>query len=327
MLTQRNFGWDSLKGFLILTVIFGHVVPYSLDDSLFRSIIYSFHMPLFIFLSGFLFPLDRVIKGSQMDLIKQYKFRVIIPWTIAVIVFCMLCIYVYGSHQNPLVVMARHFIKPYFHLWFVPSLILWMLITRFLYKNVGSSVKRFWCVLFVSLLFYGTSHWVDFDSLPRIFSVFDDFQSIYRLQYFIFFAWGVFLSQNQKWLTPIKLMRLIYPVYFLFVIGNFYWNHWYLEWMFFFVGNVMLLFQVACDFHSYKGKGIAVLNWLGMESMGIYLWHYACTMLIRYWVGIEDLFIYYLWNALGLGLTFFLLYVITKNRVLHQYFMGVVAKQ
>lgn len=323
---ERNFGWDSLKGFLILTVILGHVVPEPLHDSLLRTIIYSFHMPLFIFLSGFLFPLDRAIKGSLKDLLKQYKFRVIIPWAIAVVVFCMLSIYVYDSHQNPMVVLVRHFVKPYFHLWFVPSLMLWMMLTRFLYKNVGSSAKRFWWVIFVSFLFYGISHWVDFDSLPRYFSPLDGFQSIYRLQYWIFFVWGVFLRQNIQWLTPIKGMRWIYPAYFLFVIGNFYWNHWSLEWMFFFVANVLLLFQVACDVYSYKGRGIAVLNWLGLESMGIYLWHYACTMLIRYWVGIEDLLIYYLWNVLGLCLTFFLLYNFTKNKMLHQYVMGVVKR-
>ncbi len=327
MALERNFGWDSLKGFLILTVILGHVVPEPLGDSLLRTIIYSFHMPLFIFLSGFLFPLDRAIKGSLKDLLKQYKFRVIIPWAIAVVVFCMLSIYVYDSHQNPMVVLARHFVKPYFHLWFVPSLMLWMMLTRFLYKNVGSSAKRFWWVIFVSFLFYGISHWVDFDSLPRYFSPLDGFQSIYRLQYWIFFVWGVFLRQNLQWLSPIKGMRWIYPAYFLFVIGNFYWNHWSLEWMFFFVANVLLLFQLACDVYSYKGSGSAVLNWLGLESMGIYLWHYACTMLIRHWVGIEDFWIYYLWNVLGLCLTFSLLYIFTKNKMLHQYVMGVVVKR
>ena len=324
---ERNLGWDSLKGFLILTVILGHVVPEPLDDSLLRTIIYSFHMPLFIFLSGFLFPLDRALDMNLRGLLNQYKNRVILPWVIAVVVFCGLSIYVYDSHQNPLVVLVRHFIKPYFHLWFVPSLLLWMALTRFLFKNVRSSAKRLWWVVFVSFLFYGLSHWVDFDELPSYYSPLDGFQSIYRLQYWIFFIWGVFLRQNRNWLAPIKGMRWIYPLYFLLVIGNFYWNHWILDWMFFFIANVMLLFQVAVDVYQYKGQGVRVLNWLGMESMGIYLWHYACTMLIKFWVGIENILHYYAWNIVGLGITFSLLYLFTKNKWTHQIMMGVLMKR
>jgi fucose 4-O-acetylase-like acetyltransferase len=327
MALERNFGWDSLKGFLILTVILGHVVPEPLDDSLLRTIIYSFHMPLFIFLSGFLFPLDRALDMSLRGLLNQYKNRVILPWIIAVVVFCGLSIYVYDSHQNPLVVLARHFVKPYFHLWFVPSLLLWMALTRFLFKNVKSSAKRLWWVVFVSFLSYGLSHWVDFDELPSYYSPLDGFQSIYRLQYWIFFIWGVFLRQNLQWLSPIKGMRWIYPAYFLFVIGNFYWNHWSIEWMFFFVANVLLLFQVAVDVYQYKGQGVRVLNWLGVESMGIYLWHYACTMLIKFWVGTENMLHYYAWNIVGLGITFSLLYLFTKNKWTHQIMMGVLMKR
>lgn len=327
MALERNLGWDSLKGFLILTVILGHVVPEPLDDSLLRTIIYSFHMPLFIFLSGFLFPLDRALDMNLRGMLNQYKNRVILPWVIAVVVFCGLSIYVYDSHQNPLVVLVRHFMKPYFHLWFVPSLLLWMSLTRFLFKNVRSSAKRLWWVVFVSFLFYGLSHWVDFDELPSYYSPLDGFQSIYRLQYWIFFIWGVFLRQNSHWLAPIKGMRWIYPVYFLLVIGNFYWNHWTLDWMFFFIANVMLLFQVTVDVYQYRGQGVRVLNWLGMESMGIYLWHYACTMLIKFWVGTENMLHYYAWNIVGLAMTFALLYLFTKNKWTHQIMMGVLMKR
>lgn len=327
MTAERNYGWDSLKGILILLVIIGHVIPEPLDDSLLRSVIYSFHMPLFIFLSGFLFPLDRVLGMSLIAMLNQYKHRVIIPWILAVIVFCSLSIYVFDSHQNPIVVLVRHFIKPFFHLWFIPSLILWMALTRFLYLRVRSSAKRFWWVIIVSFLFYGISHGVDFDKLPRYFAPLDTFQSIYRMQYWIFFIWGVFLRQNIQWLAPIKGMRLIYPIYLLSVVANFYWSHWSYEWLYFYIANVLLLFQVASDINPYKGKGSNALNWIGAESMGIYLWHYACTMLIKHWIGTDDMVSYYLWNMVGIGLTFILLYLMTKNKWTHQIVMGVIEKK
>ena len=326
MAMQRNFGWDSIKGFLILMVILGHVVPEPLDQSVLRSVIYSFHMPLFIFISGYLFPLDRWLSASPLGMLKQYKLRVIFPWVIAVGVFCGLSIYVYDSHQNPLVVLLRHFAKPYFHLWFIPSLLLWMILTQFLYKRVKSSARRLWWVFGVSFLFFGISHWVDFDELPSYYAPLDGFQSIYRLQYWIFFAWGVFLKQNVEWLRPMKGMRWIYPIYLTVVLWNFYSHQWALEMMVFFVANILLSFQIASDFHLYKGTGWRVFNWMGVESMGVYLWHYVCTMLIKFWVGTNDLWMYYSWNVLGLFFTFVLLFLFTKNKWTHQILMGIETK-
>lgn len=57
---------DTIKGFAILLVVMGHVIPWSFQSFedvtsmspspiLLWKIIYSFHMPLFIFVSGFLF--------------------------------------------------------------------------------------------------------------------------------------------------------------------------------------------------------------------------------------------------------------------------------
>ena len=46
---------DALRGFAILLVVVGHLIQYNyqsaLDDPIFNAI-YSFHMPLFFFISG-----------------------------------------------------------------------------------------------------------------------------------------------------------------------------------------------------------------------------------------------------------------------------------
>jgi len=47
---------DNLKGFLIILVVLGHCIQYSISDfdhNIVFRIIYSFHMPLFMFVSGF----------------------------------------------------------------------------------------------------------------------------------------------------------------------------------------------------------------------------------------------------------------------------------
>lgn len=53
---KREIFWDNIKGFLIILVVFAHVMEWLELDGIFinlRGIIYSFHMPLFIFISGY----------------------------------------------------------------------------------------------------------------------------------------------------------------------------------------------------------------------------------------------------------------------------------
>ncbi len=54
---QRVYIWDNLKCFLMISVVLGHFVNQYPDSSFMRSmsiIIYSYHMPLFIFVAGLL---------------------------------------------------------------------------------------------------------------------------------------------------------------------------------------------------------------------------------------------------------------------------------
>jgi len=327
MAFSRNYGWDSLKGFLILLVIIGHVVPEPLDSSLIRSIIYSFHMPLFIFLSGYLFPLERWLSVKSVTMLFHYKWRIIVPWSIAVFVFCGLCIYVFQSHQNPLLVLIRHFITPYFHLWFVPSLLMWMWATRLLYGQLKSFTARVSLVLVVSIVFFCLSYMELLRSLPHYFSSLEGILSTFRMQYWIFFVWGVVLKEREHLLSTKAILRWIYPLYFLLVIVQFYAHNGPLGMSIFFIANLILLFQVGSDIAHYHGKGLKWLNFLGRESMGFYLWHYVCTMLIKFWIGIDNIPIYYCSNVLGLILTFVLLYFLTLNKWTHQWLMGVTEKK
>ncbi len=53
----RNILLDNLKGFVIFTVVLGHTFewyrPTSLLMKFTHDLIYQFHMPLFIFISGY----------------------------------------------------------------------------------------------------------------------------------------------------------------------------------------------------------------------------------------------------------------------------------
>jgi acyltransferase len=68
---------DTLKGFGIILVVFAH---HSLPDAL-DTYIYSFHMPLFFFISGFLFDYEKYSKSVSNFVKKRFR-SLIIPYFI-----------------------------------------------------------------------------------------------------------------------------------------------------------------------------------------------------------------------------------------------------
>lgn len=124
---ERCSSIDYIKGCLIFTVIVGHVLLGSLDANLFRYVIYSFHMPAFIFMSGYLLNIEKIRLLRIDQLFGKYWRRMLLPWGIAWVVYT--AIDVYGKLS--LDAVLNNIINPFYHLWYVPSLfmmiaIIWM---------------------------------------------------------------------------------------------------------------------------------------------------------------------------------------------------------
>lgn len=84
---KRNDTIDVLRGIAVLAVILGHSVQRGLvtgyDTTLLWKVIYSFHMPLFVILSGFTLYMSK--PRYDLQWIKNKVFRLIIPlitWTV-----------------------------------------------------------------------------------------------------------------------------------------------------------------------------------------------------------------------------------------------------
>ena len=62
----RDAKFDTLKGWLILSVVFGHFfshdATHSVPSEAIANFIYSFHMPLFVFISGYFSSNQKVIR-------------------------------------------------------------------------------------------------------------------------------------------------------------------------------------------------------------------------------------------------------------------------
>lgn len=88
MQKSRDASFDFIKGILAFLVVWGHVIQYLQGSYQFNPIyiwIYSFHMPLFIFISGY-FALETVNNSFNVCLKSRIK-RLLIPallWTVLI---------------------------------------------------------------------------------------------------------------------------------------------------------------------------------------------------------------------------------------------------
>ena len=104
---MRNDFFDFSKGILILLVILGHAIQYcAVNENVWLNpifnIIYTFHMPLFVFLSGYFF--YTCLKKSFKDVLTSRFKRLIVPEImnslIIIILFSLISKFQYESfHQ------------------------------------------------------------------------------------------------------------------------------------------------------------------------------------------------------------------------------------
>lgn len=114
MISVRNAKYSNIKFVLIYLVIFGHLIePGILSNrwlEIIYGIIYSFHMPLFAFLSGLFVKSEENCEKQGISLLKLY---------------CLL--------QGIIVIAAwgkQDAFTPFWHLWYLLSSCMWMLLGR-----------------------------------------------------------------------------------------------------------------------------------------------------------------------------------------------------
>lgn len=119
---QREYLFDNLKGMLIILVVFGHFIEiYITKDNKIRYIyefIYIFHMPLFIFISGYF---SKKIDGIRKKSINN----LLIPYIILNFLYYTYSYLIEGNHKI-------NFFYPGFTLWYILSLFFW----RFFLKDI-----------------------------------------------------------------------------------------------------------------------------------------------------------------------------------------------
>ena len=267
----RNDAFDSLKGLLIILVIMGHVLLGSISENLGREIIYFFHMPIFLAVTGY-FTKNTFIGSSSYDILKKCKNRFLIPFLIAFVFYSsLIIIHLYQYSDIEIKNIAAIFLYPYYHLWYIPAIILFIFYTKIL-SSVHYSFKYLLIVTFIAstIFFEGYGQNV---SNHLLFKIFGDKRFYY---FFSYFYLGYFLS-NKKFKINFDLMVSLLIIGLL-IYG--YGQNAILIGIGKTVANICLIIVIfsLIEKNSYKSTFLAKV---GEVTLPIYLWHVAPLLILK----------------------------------------------
>ncbi|TCN27729.1 acyltransferase family protein [Mesobacillus foraminis] len=170
---QRNYYFDNAKFILIFFVVFGHLLRTFIEDNeiiyTIYKVIYTFHMPAFILVSGFF------ARGfNEKGYIAKIAKKLILPYLIFQLIYSVYYFYLYDKSH-----LTVDPLNPHWSLWFLISLFFWNIML------IGFSRLSPGIGLSISLLLglgVGYLDWVsNYLSLSRTFVFFPMFLLGYHL--------------------------------------------------------------------------------------------------------------------------------------------------
>lgn len=265
---SRLFYLDNLKGLLIILVVLGHAIQGFREDYqhdvLFR-VIYSFHMPLFFLISGFL----TFKEHYDSTLIKKRFVQCIIPF----ITWAFLSpVLKYGAIDLELTVKA---------LWY-PDNGLWFLYNLFFYCAIINVTEKISGVIKVRQEYVLLAAFVLLYALMAVFHTLFNVTQI--CWYFPFFAMGYYMRKYPQ-LSEYKVLRIVLGGGYFVAIP--FWmmreDPLFYQWVDFgpvFSYGYRLFVEIAGAYTFFilgkmlLNRRISAISYLGTKTLGIYAFQF-----------------------------------------------------
>lgn len=197
---QRDLYWDSLKFVLIFLVVYGHMLEIDAPDGSFNrsmyNLIYAFHMPLFIFVSG------RFSHIHDKERYKKSISRLIETYVVFQLIWYAVKCYVEKEF------LWSMFTRPYTVLWYLVALVYWRLMILYLPVR-WLDHKRI--VLTISVVL---------SILAGFVPVGDDFVLQRSLAFLPFFMLGFYSTNSIRLPPPLALIGLLLAYIVMFFVLN-----------------------------------------------------------------------------------------------------------
>lgn len=157
---QREYLFDNYKVLLIVLVVIGHFIEPCYDQNPFlyelKWGIVAFHMPAFIFISGYF--------SKKVPSVKKLVGGLVVPYFVYEVVYYLLYTYVLDKETE------LYFTRPKFTLWYLLALCVWRLAAPVVRKVPGHLLISLAAGLVVGMFEIG-----NFLSIPRILFFFPFF--------------------------------------------------------------------------------------------------------------------------------------------------------
>ncbi|AIE59434.1 acyltransferase family protein [Bacillus methanolicus] len=209
---QRNYYFDNAKFILIFFVVFGHLLRSFIENNetiyTIYKVIYTFHMPAFIVVSGFF------AKGFyQKGYVKKIAKKLILPYMTFQIIYSIFYYFLYEQSE-----LKMDPFDPHWSLWFLISLFFWniMLLLFAKYKAAVSITAA----LIIGLLIGYVDSVSNYLSLSRTFV------------FFPFFLLGYYLRKEHiSALLRVKFRLFSLAAFIIVFIGFYLYPEMNYEWL------------------------------------------------------------------------------------------------
>lgn len=264
----RDYLFDNYKTLLIFLVVIGHFIePCFRGNAILTPLkwgIVSFHMPAFIFISGYFSKRELPTK----DLVR----KLLVPYLVYEIVYYLF--YTYVIHKET----GLYLCYPKFSLWYLLALFIWRVVTPYI-----KQIPHHFLLSIVAGLAIGCSEMADnFLSIPRI------------LVFYPFFLAGMYFEREtltRLRTTKLRILAIGSSILCMLFVCFGPFTHQYSVKIFYGRYNYMSLGQsmlegILCRFVCYiigfvltyalmllLSEAKHIYSYIGSRTMGIYLFH------------------------------------------------------
>lgn len=309
---------DRLKGFAILTVVMGHFVQWGLyiKNDIIVSLISSFHMPLFMFLSGLVISAPPSFKKCITKL-----FRFYMPFLIVGSVYT-----IFSQHQS-LYNFAFHQMKlGYWYLWTLGIFYICLVCFNLRIPKIKEWMKDLLLFILFFIVF-GILNKLLPEPINNLLSIKQcyGFWSWFGFGYFMNKYHGIAFLLNHNWVYTICIISFI-PFYWMVHYGGL---HFYKPMNLCAIVSILYLFRLREEMSSvFEQK----LEFIGKKSLDVYIYHYFFIWLFALnsvgdWFSLtKNLFIEFIFllivSTILAFTSIFIGYVIKKSTFLNQLIYG-----
>ena len=320
---------DSIKGVLVILVFVGHLIPGELSEMLPRNIIYSFHMPVFIVLTGFLFKAEAQ-PARFRDFMKKYGSRLLLPWAIAMVLYFFVQ---QGAVRQNITweIALRYLYYPYYHLWYIVGIIGYLL-TSYLIWKLPATDKTKWIIMFslasvmVVLTKFQLIKYVSSDAslLETVRVIRRDFKP-FNYIYFVFGMFVRYLYEHKKYMRPLRFAPALWAssaVLLAVRIAAFYMHNDFLDKLsYMLLGLPLSLALINLALFSKTEKRCKWLEFIGQYSLPVYLYHVFAIILAEN-VTVRGSVWYFLTGIVAFIAICLLVFWLKRYNFVNKYFFG-----